>query len=68
MDDKRRYEFHGQPDKCIICGSLLKVKVWPTAKGTTTYTVRCPKYRANSNDFDHDYYRWIEDNEKNLLQ
>ena len=54
MNDRQRYEFAGQPELCLACGSVMKV--FETAK---TMQIVCPKYGGAMSL--HEFYRFEKD-------
>ena len=62
MNDKKRYETNGMPDRCR-CGTRLSFSYTVDRKddgsrGSTKVSIRCPKITSLS--LDHDEYHWLE--------
>ena len=41
MNDTQRFQFAGEPEKCILCGAVMKKRRYPSMHLTT---VICPNY------------------------
>ena len=54
MNDRQRFEFAGAPERCLACGSILKV--FETAK---TMQIVCPQYGGAMSL--HEFYRFAKD-------
>ena len=45
MNDRQKYQFAGEPERCIVCGAELKTSdVATSAPGIRRFRVWCPNY------------------------
>lgn len=67
MNDKQRFQFAGEPERCILCGATLNVRTYQRL-GLTS--IICPNYGKNyrapyagvftGTGAQHEHYRFLE--------
>ena len=53
MNDRQRFEFAGRPERCLACGSIMRV-----FETKTMTQIVCPQYHGGP---PHEFYRFNND-------